>query len=523
MRVGASSLTTEVGRAAGAQHRTAGRRHRTGLLVLMTIVSLAAAFAGPLARVASAVTATDLGTLGGESSEATAVNDSGQVVGRAETSSGDVHAFSWTHAGGMVDLGTLVGGKESEATAVNASGQVVGWSYTSSGNIHAFSWTHAGGMVDLGTLGSGSSEATAVNASGQVVGWSYTSSGNVHAFSWTHAGGMVDLGTLGGTESEAVAVNDSGQVVGGSTTGSPYIHHAFSWTQSGGMVDLGTLGGNESNATAVNDSGQAIGWAETSSANQYAFSWTQAGGIVDLGTLGGGCSFADAVNDCRQVVGWACSHASRGRRRAGWSTWARWGGIQRSRGRQQFRPGRRRVQSDFFDHAFAWTQAGGMVDLGTLGGESSEAVAVNDSGQVVGEAETGSGDPHAVLWEVGAGRPPKTKKTTYKYCTKAQPKEIGTVRGQVQACVKVTDAYNGVSAYSISIQPPANSKTSGGCPSYVIHLYSRLICEVTGYGSNESGSGVTDHCEYEARMDHGTPYGGNEHHRDKGGIRWRSW
>src|ERR671930_236835 len=39
-------------------------------------------------------------------------------------------------------------------------------------------------------------------------------------------------------------------------------------------------------------------------------------------------------------------------------------------------------------HAFSWTQAGGMVDLGTLGGTQSVAVAVNASGQVVGFSTT---------------------------------------------------------------------------------------------------------------------------------------
>jgi probable HAF family extracellular repeat protein len=43
------------------------------------------------------------------------------------------------------------------------------------------------------------------------------------------------------------------------------------------------------------------------------------------------------------------------------------------------------------------------VDLGTLGGSSSYAVAISDNGAVVGWSETKSGDTHAFLWKASRG------------------------------------------------------------------------------------------------------------------------
>jgi probable HAF family extracellular repeat protein len=42
--------------------------------------------------------------------------------------------------------------------------------------------------------------------------------------------------------------------------------------------------------------------------------------------------------------------------------------------------------------------AGGMRDLGTLGGIGSRATAINASGQVIGESDTADGASHAFSW-----------------------------------------------------------------------------------------------------------------------------
>ena len=71
----------------------------------------------------------DLGTLGGTESVAHAINNSGKVVGEAQVSTNDRHAFLYS-GGQMKDLGTL-GGSGSSANDINDSGQVVGRATTS--------------------------------------------------------------------------------------------------------------------------------------------------------------------------------------------------------------------------------------------------------------------------------------------------------------------------------------------------------------------------------------------------------
>src|SRR4030042_1871199 len=51
----------------------------------------------------------------------------------------------------IIDLGTL-GGRSSVAKAINDMGQVVGWSYKADGFNYAFLWDPINGMIDLGTI-----------------------------------------------------------------------------------------------------------------------------------------------------------------------------------------------------------------------------------------------------------------------------------------------------------------------------------------------------------------------------------
>ncbi len=209
-------------------------------------------------------TATEMGYLpGGDTTGAIGINNSGQVVGVANTGRGTPYQAFLYSGGAMTDLG------QGSAIAINNSGQVVGYTAVNF-NLpnHAFLYSN-GTMTDLGTLGGGVSYATAINGVGQIVGLSDIT-GDVadHAFLYT-GGRMIDLGTLPGTAiSEAHGINDSGQIVGytkiPSGDGGFFPYHAFI-DNSGTMTDLNNLivansGWTLINAEGINNSGQVVGY-----------------------------------------------------------------------------------------------------------------------------------------------------------------------------------------------------------------------------------------------------------------------
>ena len=262
----------------------------------------------------------DLGTLGGPSSRGYAINGSGHVAGSSTTATGATHAFVWTPGEGMRDLGTLPGGTSSIARGMNDRGEVVGQSTRPRVNpdvpfvgpvTHAFRWTAALGMEDLGALaGLNASIAYDINNSGQVVGRAYSVDRVIlpptdpedfsSAFLWTPGQGMRSLG--GGI---AQAINDAGTVVGRVATILP--SHAWMWTPTDGFRSLGAFGsGNSSAAYGINEAGQIVGTSTIGLAccisGQHAFIWTASEGLESI-TPTTGISTAVAINDRLQVVG----------------------------------------------------------------------------------------------------------------------------------------------------------------------------------------------------------------------------
>ena len=274
-----------------------------GILCLV-IATLATTGATAQVPASGRYSVTDLGTLGGPSSEASGLNNLGEVVGSSLTAAGVSHAFLYRN-GGMVDLGTLPGGTHSYGSAIADSGEVVGYSGINTYGpefrefTQGFVW-QGDAMRPLGALYCvcsfnvryGTSRAFAVSNAGLIVGESETSRGVsfTHPFVWV-ANAMTDLGAAWNAVSTSAAhgINDMGEVVG-------TIDNRAFIARNGVGRDLGVLSGHvASGARAVNNKGQVVGRSVAASGISQAVLW-DVGTLRGLGTLPG-----DAASDARDI------------------------------------------------------------------------------------------------------------------------------------------------------------------------------------------------------------------------------
>lgn len=239
----------------------------------------------------------------------------------------------------------LDAGDFSTAYAVNNNGQVVGGGGT---GVGAFLW-EGGSLTRLGVLpGASYAAARDINDDGVVVGQSGS-----RAFTWTRSGGMEPLaGTLGGTQSEAWGINLNGDIVGSSTLPGDTVRHATLWS-NGVVIDLqASLPPGYSYAWDINDNKVVVGEYHPAGGQARAFRWTAETGVQLMIPPQTQFDIALDVNASGTIVGW------------------------------------RPFEAGGSPFAFSWTQ-GSLANLGTLGGNSSVAIAINDAGVIVGRADTG--------------------------------------------------------------------------------------------------------------------------------------
>jgi probable HAF family extracellular repeat protein len=342
--------------------------HLCALLILSLISSgQTGTRAGALP--AAGYTITDLGTLGGTTSMANAINVSGQIAGTATTAADAAsHAVRYS-SGSLQDLGTL-GGTSSFGNAINSLGFVAGSSRLSGDvSLESFYWSPTSGLHDLGPYSLVlNGTAYAIDDHGHVVGGASNNCDGQDAFAWTPAKGYINLGSLGGRAGEALGIDSGGhQVVGSSNAGGDFNTLPFIWSSAASIHQLPLFpGGLDGVALAINNVGDVAGWGDMGDFQNHAALWMKRDTVPqNLGTLGGASSTATALNLSDVVVGSSLP--------ANGTT----------------------------THAFVWTATTGIVDLNTLipsgsGWVLTIANGVNDGGQIVGNG-TINGHTHGFL------------------------------------------------------------------------------------------------------------------------------
>jgi probable HAF family extracellular repeat protein len=273
----------------------------------------------------------------------------------------------------ITDLGTL-GGVESKAFALNSCGQVAGYATNGSSTKRPF-FRPSNSLIDLGVL-SGDGIANSVNNSGYVVGYSPTGTSSDRAFIWhddngdgdTDAGEMKDL--LVGFQGSASAedINDNGRVVGWvlADSSSTLGYESFVWENNSFQIISGSPAHPSPLFYGINNAGSIVGEDSTASRGFILRNGT----FTDIPVFGtGDRSAAYAVSESDHVVGTA------------------------------------KLNSGASDptHAFLWTDALGLKDLGTLAGKTHSlaynVAIVSGSVQVVGTSYNIESDAQAFVWQ----------------------------------------------------------------------------------------------------------------------------
>jgi probable HAF family extracellular repeat protein len=238
-----------------------------------------------------------------------------------------VNLFRWTKADGArrigvihvpvtmegLDYGTII----QQTIKISADGSVVAGSLAGTNSTpakpHAFIWTKAGGMQDLGEKSIYPwTDAEALSSDGSVLVGGYIMGVRPDLktgfFRWTQRSGFEDLGNLGAPADRMFlrinGVSNDGAVVTGSMSVRGVAgFQVFRWTQFGGFQILGTFGGRSANVLCASPDGLAlVAVTEMADKTKKIVRWTQSGGPKNLGVIGDLSAWATCASEDGSIV-----------------------------------------------------------------------------------------------------------------------------------------------------------------------------------------------------------------------------
>jgi uncharacterized membrane protein len=266
---------------------------------------------------ATSIVITDLGTLGGTTSDAVSLNtpSAGKpllIVGSSMDRAGTTRAAYWyvDMTSGARQAGALpapAGDAQSRASSVNQAEQIVGASATTAGGSgRAVQWPSVvSSPAFLGIASFTYGEADKITPPGDAMGWVGNADASQAAV-W-NTSGLTLLPGLGGNSNMIEDANASGVIIGmsryGNTGGG---QRAVVWT-NGSITQLPD-GGSTSFAFGINDAGIIVGSEWTPATAARAVRWlppvTVGGSYTkeDLGIPG----YAYDINNAGEIIGMTC-------------------------------------------------------------------------------------------------------------------------------------------------------------------------------------------------------------------------
>ncbi len=225
------------------------------------------------------------------------------------------------------------------------------------------------------------------------------------AFSQT---AFIPVKLSGSSPNSLIAINNGGEVV--VNTATVTSNQVSIWSRLAGAQILG-LSATNTGGAAINSSGDIVGAGDPdNSGGLQAFIWDPTSGAQWLGSLGGNLSGARGINDSGTVVGFSYTAVNTQHAFA----WSQGGGLQDLTPDLTSIGGAtaaavnssNEVVGYYFPNGshntlgFIWTQDGGLQNLGSAG---TLAFAVNDAATVVGQSPAANGSGHAFSWTQSGG------------------------------------------------------------------------------------------------------------------------